>query len=45
MSTVIQEYMPHYPMDHEFIQSLPDALRPFWDAFRAEAAHKANAAP
>lgn len=43
--TAIQEFMPHYPMDDEFIQSLPDALRPFWDAFQAEAAKKANAAP
>jgi hypothetical protein len=31
----IREFMPHYPIDGEFVQSLPDALRQIWDAFQA----------
>ena len=33
----IREFMPHYPMDGEFVQSLPDALRHIWEAFQAGA--------
>jgi hypothetical protein len=25
---LVLEYMPHYPMDETFVQSLPTALRP-----------------
>jgi hypothetical protein len=33
----IQELMPHYPIDGEFVQSLPDALRQIWETFQAGA--------
>lgn len=32
----MQEFMPHYPMDDEFVRSLPNALRQILDAFHAE---------
>ena len=38
----IQEFMPHYPIDREFIQSLPNALRQILDAFQADAAKEAE---
>jgi hypothetical protein len=38
----IQEFMPHYPIDEELIQSLPNALRQIFDAFQAEAAKEAE---
>jgi hypothetical protein len=38
----VQEFIPHYPIDDEFIQSLPDALRPILDALHAEAAKEAE---
>lgn len=28
----IQEHMRHYPIDGEFVRSLPDALRRIWEA-------------
>lgn len=33
----IQEFMPHYPIDGEFVQSLPDVLRQILGAFQPEA--------
>jgi hypothetical protein len=38
----IQEFISHYPIDDEFIQSLPNALREIWDAFQADAAKQAQ---
>ena len=38
----IREFMPHYPIDDEFIESLPSALRQIWDAFPADAAKAAE---
>jgi hypothetical protein len=35
--TAIQEFMPHYPIDAEFVQSLPDPLRQIWEALQADA--------
>ena len=37
-----QEFMPHYAVDDEFIQSLPNALRQIWDAFQGDAAKDAE---
>ncbi|MGH8680844.1 MAG: GSU2403 family nucleotidyltransferase fold protein [Burkholderiales bacterium] len=38
----IQEFMPHYPIDDEFIQLLPSALRQILDAFQADTAKEAR---
>jgi len=38
----ILEFMPHYPINDEFIQSLPNALRQIFDAFQVEAAKEAD---
>ncbi len=38
----IQEFMPHYPIDDEFIQSLPDVLRQILVASQADAAKEAE---
>jgi hypothetical protein len=38
----IQELMPHYPIDDQFIQSLPDALRQPLEALRANAGKEAE---
>ena len=38
----IQEFMPHYPIDGEFIQSLPNSLCQVLDAFPADAAKEAE---
>lgn len=38
----IQEFMPHYPIDDDFVQSLPTALRPILDSFRADAGQAAE---
>lgn len=37
----IQEFMPHYPIDDEFIESLPNALRQILDASKAETGNEA----
>jgi hypothetical protein len=31
----IQEFMPHYPIDGQFVQSLPGALRQIWEGLTA----------
>jgi hypothetical protein len=38
----IEEFMPHYSIDDEFVESLPNALREILDAAHAEAAKKAK---
>lgn len=38
----IQESMPHYPIDEEFIESLPAALRQIWDALQTDAVKDAE---
>jgi len=27
----VAEAMPHYSLDHEFVESLPDELVPYWE--------------
>ena len=38
----IQEFMPYYPIDDGFVQSLPEALRQILEGFRTQTARQAK---